>query len=37
MTDLSDLPMSARAAGMTFDDVVLDIIEAADKRNRRES
>lgn len=35
MTDLSDLPMSARAAGMSFEDIVRGVIESAEKRNRR--
>ncbi|WP_367355993.1 D-alanine--D-alanine ligase [Mesotoga sp.] len=35
MTDLSDLPMSARAMGMTFEDVVGGVVEVAEKRNRR--
>ncbi|HDP76925.1 MAG TPA: D-alanine--D-alanine ligase [Mesotoga infera] len=35
MTDLSDLPMSARAMGMTFEDVVGGVVEVAERRNRR--
>jgi len=35
MTDLSDLPMSARAVGMSIEDVVGGVVEVAERRNRR--
>jgi len=35
LTDLSDLPMSARAMGLSFDRTIGAIVEAADRRNRR--
>lgn len=35
LTDLSDLPMSARAAGMTFDQTMAALVKNAVGRNRR--
>ena len=35
LTDLSDLPMSARAMGLSFDKTIGAIVEAAGRRNRR--